>query len=206
MAVNTTSPGPIKLTVSYKVVWGIAALGLSTISGTFGALQPIFFQDYLGLQARWIGIAAVIYAVWNAVNDPLFGYITDSTRSKRGRRIPYMRFTAPFLALTFILVWFAPPQAGQQALFWWMLVPGSLALVTLLGKNTYCGWICPFGGILELVARTGGMNVPVPRNLQRQLKGAARAMRMKPMLYHRTCAISSSSSSVMRWPLTSSAV
>jgi GPH family glycoside/pentoside/hexuronide:cation symporter len=33
-----------------------------------------------------------------------------------------MRFTAPFLALTFILVWFAPPQAGQQALFWWMLI------------------------------------------------------------------------------------
>ena len=121
MAVKTASQSPIKLTLSYKVVWGIAALGLSTISGTFGALQPIFYQDYLGLQARWIGIAAVIYAVWNAFNDPLFGYITDNTRSKRGRRIPYMRFTAPFLALTFILVWFAPPQAGQQTLFWWML-------------------------------------------------------------------------------------
>jgi len=33
-----------------------------------------------------------------------------------------MRFTAPFLALTFILVWFAPPKAGQQTLFWWMLI------------------------------------------------------------------------------------
>jgi GPH family glycoside/pentoside/hexuronide:cation symporter len=33
-----------------------------------------------------------------------------------------MRYTAPFLALTFILVWFAPPQAGEQTLFWWMLV------------------------------------------------------------------------------------
>ncbi len=81
-----------------------------------------FYQDYLGLNATWIGIAATIYAIWNAFNDPLFGYITDSTRSKKGRRIPYMRYTAPFLALTFVLVWFAPPQAGQQALFWWMLV------------------------------------------------------------------------------------
>ena len=51
------------------------------------------------------------------INDPLFGYITDSTRSKRGRRIPYMRFTAPFLALTFILVWLAPKGALQPALF-----------------------------------------------------------------------------------------
>jgi GPH family glycoside/pentoside/hexuronide:cation symporter len=113
---------PVRHGTSYKVVWGLAALGTSLISGTYGALLPIFYQDYLGLQARWIGIASIIYAVWNAVNDPLFGYITDSTRSKRGRRIPYMRFTAPFLALTFILVWFAPPRAGQTGLFAWMLV------------------------------------------------------------------------------------
>jgi len=114
--------GPVKLTRSYKFVWGIAALGTSLISGIFGALLPIFYQDYLGLTARWIGVASMVYAIWNAINDPLFGYISDSSRFKMGRRIPYMRFTAPFLALTFILVWFAPPRAGQQMLFWWMLV------------------------------------------------------------------------------------
>ena len=117
-----TVPQPIKLNFSYKFVWGLAALGTSLISGIYGGLLTIFYQDYLGLSAYWIGIAATIYALWNAINDPLFGYITDKTRTKRGRRIPYMRFTAPFLALTFVLVWFAPPQAGQQALFWWMLV------------------------------------------------------------------------------------
>ncbi len=113
---------PPKLSFGYKFFWGVAALGNSLISGIYGGLLTIFYQDYLGLSARWIGIAATVYALWNAVNDPLFGYITDNTRSRRGRRIPYMRFTAPFLALTFILVWFAPPQAGQQALFWWMLI------------------------------------------------------------------------------------
>ena len=117
-----TQPAPVRLSLGYKVIWGIASLGTSLISGIYAALLPIFYQDYLGLQARWIGIASVIYAVWNAVNDPLFGYVTDSTRSRLGRRIPYMRYTAPFLALTFILVWFAPAQAGKQALFWWMLV------------------------------------------------------------------------------------
>lgn len=113
---------PVRLSRSYKVIWGVAALGTSIISGIFGALLPIFYQDYLGLTARWIGLAALIYAIWNAVNDPLFGYVTDSTRSRFGRRIPYMRFTAPFLALTFVLVWLAPPKAGQETLFIWMLV------------------------------------------------------------------------------------
>jgi len=108
------------------VIWGIAALGTSTISGIFGALQPIFYQDYLGLSAGWIGLAAMIYAVWNALNDPLFGYITDGTRSRLGRRIPYMRFTAPFLALFFVMVWFAPRGAGQLVIFAWML--GSMLL------------------------------------------------------------------------------
>ena len=119
---DSSLPRPSKLSFGYKISWGIAALGTSLISGIYGGLLTIFYQDYLGLSAKWIGIAATVYAIWNALNDPIFGYITDGTRSKHGRRIPYMRFTAPFLALTFILVWFAPPQAGQQALFWWMLV------------------------------------------------------------------------------------
>src|SRR5512137_133863 len=116
------TPHPIKLPFSYKVTWGIAALGTSLISGVFGALLPIFYQDYLGLSARWISIASLIYAIWNALNDPLFVYISDSTRSKHGRRIPYMRYTAPFLAATFALVWFAPQHAGDFSLFLWMLI------------------------------------------------------------------------------------
>ena len=111
-----------RLTFGIKFAYGLASLGASTISSIYAALLPIFYQDYLGLSSRWIGIASAIYAVWNAVNDPIFGFITDNTRSKLGRRIPYMRFTAPFLALTFILVWFAPEGAGEIAQFWWMLV------------------------------------------------------------------------------------
>lgn len=116
------TPRPIKLTLGYKFTWGIAALGTSLISGVFGALLPIFYQDYLGLSARWIALASAIYAVWNAINDPIFGYLSDSTRSRHGRRIPYMRYTAPFLAMSFILIWLAPQKAGDFTLFLWMLI------------------------------------------------------------------------------------
>lgn len=119
---TTKSVGVKRLNFSTKLFYGLASLGTATISSVFAALLPIFYQDYLGLSARWIGIAAAVYAVWNAFNDPIFGFITDSTRSKLGRRIPYMRFTAPFLGLTFILVWFAPEGIGEIRLFWWMLV------------------------------------------------------------------------------------
>ena len=116
------NPAPVRLSRSYKFVWGIASLGTSLISGIYAALLPIFYQDYLGLAGKWITTASIIYAVWNAINDPLFGHISDNTRSRLGRRIPYMRYTTPFLALTFILVWLAPQSAGDPALFAWMLV------------------------------------------------------------------------------------
>lgn len=121
MTTQANAHTPVKFNLSYKVVWGIAALGTSLISGTYGALLPIFYQDYLGLSAGWIATASAIYAIWNAINDPLFGYITDSSRLKGGRRIPFMRYTAPFLAFTFILVWFAPQGLGDRTLFFWML-------------------------------------------------------------------------------------
>jgi GPH family glycoside/pentoside/hexuronide:cation symporter len=121
LAQTITVSEPARFGKGYTVVWGLSELAKALVAGAFGALLPIFYQDYLGLQARWIGTASIAYAIWNALNDPLFGYITDSTRSRRGRRIPYLRFTAPFLGLTFVLVWLAPRGAQQSALFGWML-------------------------------------------------------------------------------------
>ncbi|MHA1253621.1 MAG: MFS transporter [Candidatus Helarchaeota archaeon] len=103
----------------------MASFGGSLISGIYAALLPIFYIDYLGLveNAAIIYVIQIIYMIVNAFNDPIFGFISDKTKLKQGRRIPYMRYTAPFLALTFILIWFSPDlSAGEWAVFWWMLI------------------------------------------------------------------------------------
>jgi len=52
----TDQPMPVstKLSFSYKFYWGVAALGTSLISGIYGGLLTIFYQDYLGLTARYL--------------------------------------------------------------------------------------------------------------------------------------------------------
>ena len=106
-----------------KVIWSLSGLGGSIISGIYAALLLYYYQVYLGLGAFWIAIAAGIYAIWNAINDPLFGYISDSKSYKKmGRRIPYMRFTTPLLCIGFILVWFVPITWDDFSIFLWMLI------------------------------------------------------------------------------------
>ncbi|MHA1453147.1 MAG: MFS transporter, partial [Promethearchaeota archaeon] len=108
MATTESTPlTGVKISFGKMIAWGVASLGLSTISGIYGALLSIFYNDHLGLvdNGAWIIIVvAIAYAIWNALNDGIFGFISDSTKSKHGRRIPYMRWTSPFLALSFALV------------------------------------------------------------------------------------------------------
>ena len=106
-----------------KLIWSLPNLGGQMIFGLYTSLLLYFYQVYLGLGAIWIAIAAGLYAIWNAINDPLFGYISDSKSYKKlGRRIPYMRYTAPFFGLWFILVWFVPLTWDDFAIFLWMLI------------------------------------------------------------------------------------
>ncbi len=95
-----------------------------TLSGLItGGGMTYFYTKYLGLDEGLASIVWMIFAVWNALNDPLFGYISDRTKSKLGRRIPYIRYGAPLYGVIFILSWFLWPLGGSQtALFVQMLV------------------------------------------------------------------------------------
>ena len=89
-------------------------LAFGALNGANGVLSGIAFSTItfyyhvkLGLSAPLIGIAWLLFAIWNTINDPLFGYIQDRTKSEKyGRRIPYVRFGAPIIGILFIICWF----------------------------------------------------------------------------------------------------
>ena len=89
------------------------------VSYVMAAWYMYFYVDKLGLSTRLYGIAMVIYGIWNAINDPMMGIISDRTKSRWGRRKPYMMFGAVPLGLALVLL-FAPPQSvlsSEMALF-----------------------------------------------------------------------------------------
>lgn len=112
-----------------------AASGLLTGGG-----MTYFFTKFLGLSEGLASTVWIIFAVWNALNDPLFGYISDRTKSKLGRRIPYIRYGSFFYALFFILTWVKWPLGNSQtALFIQMLATLFLfdTLYTAIATSLY---------------------------------------------------------------------
>lgn len=67
-----------------------------------------FYVDTLKFDNAAIASAMTIYALWNAINDPLFGFISDKTRSRWGRRIPYIIFLTIPMVLAFMMIWMPP--------------------------------------------------------------------------------------------------
>ncbi|TFG19273.1 MAG: MFS transporter [Promethearchaeota archaeon] len=81
-----------------------------------------FYESVIGLDGWWVAFGYIIYAVWNAINDPLIGYLTNKPprgkiAKKYGRRFPYILLGAlPWVF--FYLIIFAPPNLDPQEYYW----------------------------------------------------------------------------------------
>ncbi len=105
-----------KLTFLHKLLYGSGDWGLSSTGMLRSVFYAIYLTDVVGLDARIGSFAALFGIIWDAVNDPLVGMISDRVRTKRGRRLPFLLwFGIPF-GLSFVLLWWAPPWTSQVAL------------------------------------------------------------------------------------------
>ena len=137
-------------------IWIAIADSACAVLGSLaaGATLTYFFTEWRGLDGKIAAFVWILYGIWNAVNDPLFGYISDRTKTKIGRRIPYIRFGTPFYALTFILCWVDWPGTsvdqiamGFQMFFLLFLVD---TLYTAIATSIY---IMPYEMAISAKAR-----------------------------------------------------
>ncbi len=107
---------PVKSRIAISA--GDAATGILQSMAAAGALT-YYFVSLRGLDTKLAGTVWLLFGIWNAINDPIFGYISDRTKSALGRRIPYIRYGAPIFVIGFIAFWVKIPNtdAQQTALF-----------------------------------------------------------------------------------------
>jgi len=89
----------------------VAGFGLGTMAGAlcasiFGSSLFKFYTDpnWMGINAGTYTFFMLIFTIWNAINDPLFGSMVDRTNTKIGRFTPYIRYLGPLLGISFIFM------------------------------------------------------------------------------------------------------
>jgi GPH family glycoside/pentoside/hexuronide:cation symporter len=104
-------------------MYSLGNFSASILGQTVSTFAIYFYVDVMKVPTKMISIVMFCYGIWNAINDPLFGQISDTTRTRWGRRIPYIAgFTLP-LCVAFALLWMPPYPAGaEKSLFIWYFV------------------------------------------------------------------------------------
>jgi len=128
-----------RLPFQSKFAYGLSQASVNLLMGiALGSAITFYYNVKLGLSEEWISLAWLLFAVWNAINDPLFGILQERIDTDIGRRIPVLRFGAPLYTLTFIICWFPFIGSTQVALFWNLLLALFLfdTMFTMLGLIT----------------------------------------------------------------------
>ena len=111
----TAIPGASALDRNTMIAWGIGTLGPVTVLTATNALLLRFLTDKYGLAA---GLAASLIALskfYDAFADIAMGVVSDRTRSRWGRRRPYLILGAVLLAISIIVIFAPLPFASRQA-------------------------------------------------------------------------------------------
>lgn len=125
---------PPRLGTGTKLSYAVGNVGLQMLVAAMSFLLMIFYTDVALVPPAIAGAALLVGKFWDAVNDPLLGWMSDRTRSRHGRHRVYLLYGALPLALAAAAVWMVPPGLSPLAAFVWIALTYTLfdTLMTLV--------------------------------------------------------------------------
>ncbi len=113
-----------RIPVHKKFVYGLGAFVNNTLADSIGRML-IVLNLGLGMNPALVGLLGALPRLTDAITDPLMGYISDKTKSRWGRRRPYIFVGAIAAGIIYALLWQLPADKSEAFYFWYFLT-GSL--------------------------------------------------------------------------------
>lgn len=130
---TSQTPEQDKIPLIKKLIYGLGAFVNNILAAAMGGMVVVLNLG-LGMNPALVGLVSALPRFTDAITDPLMGYISDNTKSKWGRRRPYIFFGAIAAGVLFMLLWQLPRGQDESFYFWFFLI-GSI--IFLLGHTMF---------------------------------------------------------------------
>jgi GPH family glycoside/pentoside/hexuronide:cation symporter len=140
-AVHQTKPED-RIRFSQLAAYGAGGIIPIALFNIAGILVGLMGNISLGLSAFWLGVILIIPRLWDALSDPVIGHLSDNTRTRWGRRRPFLLLGGILVAVFFVIMWWIPK--GDRVRLWFPTETGFQAfqlvyiLLSLLLFFTAC--------------------------------------------------------------------
>jgi GPH family glycoside/pentoside/hexuronide:cation symporter len=114
-APQSTAPKPRRLSPGAMASYGVGAAAYGVKDSGFGTFLLLFYNQVVGVPAATVGLVIMAALIIDAFVDPTVGFFSDRTRTRWGRRHPWMYGAALPIMLGWIMLW-NPPQASEQVI------------------------------------------------------------------------------------------
>lgn len=122
-----------KVPVVQKLAFGSGHLVNNLLPGALGVFS-FFLLTAFGMDPFLAGLLGGLPRIYDAITDPIMGFISDNTKSRWGRRRPYIFAGAIFCGILFAVLWQLDPKNTQMYNFWYFLI---LSLVYLTANTMF---------------------------------------------------------------------
>ena len=162
-----------KTTLVEKIGYGFASLGDATAYGFIGVFLLFFLTTIAGISPATAGTIAAVGSIWNAVVNPVMGYIADKVQTRFGRRRPMMLVFSLPLAIGMFLVFtnvelpenIKPIYYGFLVMLYWTGYTGFFVPYLALGADYTTDYddrtvLRLFGSFFNMLGATLSMVMP----------------------------------------------
>ncbi len=127
------TPQKYRIPLGQKAAFGAGNLVNNLLPGALGVFA-FFLLTAFGMDPLLAGLLGGLPRFFDAITDPIMGYITDNTKSRFGRRRPYIFMGAILSGVLFAVLWQLNPENSQMYNFWYFLI---LSLVYIMGNTIF---------------------------------------------------------------------
>ena len=127
------TPQKERIPIGQKAAFGAGHLVNQLLPGSLGVFS-FFLLTAFGMDPLMAGLLGGLPRLFDAITDPIMGYITDNTKSRFGRRRPYIFAGAILTGFLFILLWQMSPENSPSYNFWYFL---GFSLLYIIGNTIY---------------------------------------------------------------------